>query len=79
VQRAMRLGRSMAEQGVRGRPSMHEDLLRHRRTEVDESIGEFVGAAARLGVPVPTILAAYRIIGGYEALVTKEATVDVCP
>lgn len=79
VQRAMQLGRSMAEQGVRGRPSMHDDLLRHRSTEVDESIGEFVRAAARLGVAAPALLAAYRIIRGYEALVTKEAPVHVCP
>ena len=79
VQRAMQLGRSMAEKAVRGRPSMHDDLLRHRRTEVDESIGEFVRAAARLGVAAPVLLAAYRIIRGYEALVTEEAPVDVCP
>jgi 2-dehydropantoate 2-reductase len=79
VHSAMQLGRSMAEQGVRSRPSMHEDLVRHRRTEVDESIGEFVRAAARLGVAAPALLAAYRIVRGYEALVTKEAPVDVCP
>lgn len=77
VERAMALGRTMAEQGVRGRPSMHDDLLRHRRTEVDESVGEFVAAATRLGVSAPTLTAAYRIIRGYEQMVTQEVAVDV--
>lgn len=77
VERAMGLGRSMAEHGVRGRPSMHDDLLRHRRTEVSESVGEFVSAATRLGVPTPTLFAAQRIIGCYEILVTEEVPADV--
>jgi 2-dehydropantoate 2-reductase len=79
VERAMQLGASMASAGVRGRPSMHDDLLRRRSTEVDESIGEFVGAAVRLGISTPTLLAAYRIVRGYECLVTEEVPVDVHP
>jgi 2-dehydropantoate 2-reductase len=80
VERAMHLGRSMADNGVRGRPSMHDDLLRRRPTEVNESIGEFVRAAERLGVAAPALLGAYRIVRGYEALVTEEeAPVDVHP
>jgi 2-dehydropantoate 2-reductase len=79
VERAMALGASMADAGVRGRPSMHDDLLRHRATEVDESIGEFVRAAERLGIATPALLAAYRIIRGFECLVTEEAPVDVHP
>jgi 2-dehydropantoate 2-reductase len=79
VERAMQLGRSMAENGVRGRPSMHDDLLRHRTSEVEESIGEFVRAAERLGVAASALLAAYRIVRSYESLVTEEAPVDVCP
>jgi 2-dehydropantoate 2-reductase len=77
VERALQLGRSMADNGVRGRPSMHDDLLRRRPTEVDESIGEFVRAAERLGVAAPALLGAYRIIRGYEALVTEEAPIHV--
>lgn len=77
VERAMALGRSMAEQGVRGRPSMHDDLLRHRRTEVQESVGEFVAAATRLGVAAPTLTAAHRIIRCYELMVTEGLAVDV--
>jgi 2-dehydropantoate 2-reductase len=79
VERALQLGRSMAHNGVRGRPSMHDDLLRGRHTEVDESIGEFVRAAERLGVAVPALLGAYRIVSGYQALVTEEVPVDVHP
>jgi 2-dehydropantoate 2-reductase len=79
VERALQLGRSMADNGVRGRPSMHDDLLRGRACEVDESIGEFVRAAERLGVAAPALLGAYRIVCGYEALVTEEAPVDVHP
>jgi 2-dehydropantoate 2-reductase len=79
VERAMQLGRSMGDNGVRGRPSMHDDLLRHRACEVDESIGEFVSAAERLGVAAPTLLGAYRIVRGYQAMVTEEAPVDVHP
>jgi len=76
VEQAMALGRSMADNGVRGRTSMHDDLLRRRPTEVDESIGEFVRTAKRLGIAVPTLQAAYRIVTGYEAM-AKEADVDV--
>lgn len=77
VERAMALGRSMADQGVRGRPSMHDDLLRGRRTEVGESVGEFVSAAARLGIEVPALTAAYRIIQCYELMATGEVPADV--
>jgi 2-dehydropantoate 2-reductase len=76
VERAMYLGRSMADAGVRGRPSMHDDLLRHKPTEADESIGEFVRAAARLGVAVPVLTAAHRIVASLE-LLTRAANVDV--
>jgi 2-dehydropantoate 2-reductase len=79
VERAMQLGRSMADNGVRGRPSMHDDLLQRRACEVDESIGEFVRAAERLGVAAPALLGAYRIVRGYQAMVTEEAPVDVHP
>jgi 2-dehydropantoate 2-reductase len=77
VARAMQLGRSMAADGIRARPSMHDDLLRHRATEVEESIGEFIRAASRLKIPTPTLLAAYRIARGYEFMVTEEVPVDV--
>jgi 2-dehydropantoate 2-reductase len=79
VEKAMRLGRSMADNGIRGRPSMHDDLLRHRACEVDESIGELVRAAERLGVAAPALLGAYRIVCGYQALATEEVPIDVHP
>lgn len=77
VQRAIALGRSMAERGVRGRPSMHEDLVRGRPTEVAESLGVLVGAADRLGVAIPTVRAAYRVVLTYEQLVTRKVLADV--
>lgn len=77
VQRAIALGRSMAELGVRGRPSMHEDLLRRRPTEVAESLGVLVAAADRFGVAIPTVRAAYRVVLTYEQLVTRKVHPDV--
>lgn len=64
------LGEQMAVAGMKGRPSLHDDLLRGRPTEVDESVAVFVAAADRLGVPVPTVRAALRVIRTLEALVT---------
>ena len=74
---AMELGRSMAAAGVRGRPSMHDDLLRRRPTEVEESIGAFVRAADRLAMDAPTLRAAYRIVRTYQTLVTEKVLPDV--
>jgi 2-dehydropantoate 2-reductase len=87
VEHAMALGGSMADNGVRGRPSMHDDLLRGKPTEVDVTIGEFIRAGARLGVEVPAVNAAYRIVTAYERLMAadgrsessvEEVDVEVC-
>jgi 2-dehydropantoate 2-reductase len=48
-------------------PSMLEDVLAHRRTEVDFIAGALVREAARHGVPVPVTAAAYQLIKGKEA------------
>ena len=44
---AMDLGRHMREQGFVGRPSLHDDLLRGRTTEVDYSLGAYLGGGRR--------------------------------
>ncbi len=70
---AMALGATMVANGVGGRPSLHEDLLRHRPTEVDDCIGEYLRAADRLGISTPTLRGAHRVISTLE-LLTKDAT-----
>jgi 2-dehydropantoate 2-reductase len=48
-------------------PSMLEDVLAHRQTEVEFIAGAVVREAARHGVQVPVTSAAYRLIKGKEA------------
>ena len=48
-------------------PSMLEDVLAHRQTEVEYIAGAVVREAARHGVAVPVTSAAYRLIKGKEA------------
>jgi 2-dehydropantoate 2-reductase len=66
VVQLMQLGRTMDEQGLRGRTSLHEDLLRGKETELDSCVGAYLAEAARLGVPVPTVLGAYRVVKAVE-------------
>ncbi len=47
-------------------PSMLEDVLAHRRTEVDFIGGALVREGLRLGVPTPLNAALYRLIKGKE-------------
>ena len=46
----------------RGTTSVHEDVRRGKKTEVDWIIKPFIDKGQELGVPVPTLTAAYRII-----------------
>jgi 2-dehydropantoate 2-reductase len=48
-------------------PSMLEDVLAHRHTEVEFIAGAVVAEAARLGVDVPVTAAVHRLIKGREA------------
>jgi 2-dehydropantoate 2-reductase len=52
----------MREKGSTGHPSMYEDVLRRRKTEVDFMLGPYVAAAEELGMDVPTLRVAYQII-----------------
>jgi 2-dehydropantoate 2-reductase len=47
-------------------PSMLEDVLAHRATEVDAITGALVREAERVGVPVPLNAAVYRLIKAKE-------------
>jgi 2-dehydropantoate 2-reductase len=48
-------------------PSMLEDVLARRPTEVDYITGALVREAQRLGVPAPLHTAMYRLVKGKEA------------
>lgn len=62
VQTMLGFAARMREQGYRGRTSMHDDVLRGRKTEADWIIKPFIDKAPELGLEVPTITACYRII-----------------
>ncbi len=76
---AMDLGRHMREQGFVGRPSLHDDLLRGRTTEVDYSLGAYLAEADARGVAVPTVRAAYRVVKSLEFWLTRAGGVEVHP
>ncbi len=63
---------SSRERGVIGRPSLHDDLLRGKETEVDYCLGAFLGEAEKRGVAVPTARATYRIVKTLEQLGRRE-------
>jgi 2-dehydropantoate 2-reductase len=58
----LEIGEQMRSAGVIGRPSLHDDLLRGRTTEVDVIVAPFLEEARKHDYPVPTVIAAYRII-----------------
>ena len=68
VDNAYALGTSMVANGIIGRPSLHEDIVRGRPTEVEDGLGTYLAAADRYQVAVPTARGAYRVIKTLEAL-----------
>jgi 2-dehydropantoate 2-reductase len=54
------------QRGFRHSPSMLEDVLARRPTEVDMITGSLVREAHRLGVPVPLHETMYRLIKAKE-------------
>jgi 2-dehydropantoate 2-reductase len=68
VDDAVALGAEMLCRGIIGRPSLHEDLVRGRPTELDDCLGAFLLAARERGIDVPTVRAAYRVIATLESL-----------
>jgi len=53
-------------------PSILQDLERGKRLEVDETLGDLVARGARLGIPVPTVDAAYRTLAAKSRLMQSE-------
>ncbi len=63
----MKLGERLQQQGMRGRTSMHEDVIRGKKTEVDFLLKPFLDKAQELGLQVPVLETAYRIIKTQDA------------
>nr|ART38585.1 G64 [uncultured bacterium] len=63
----MKLGERLKQQGMKGRTSMHEDVIRGKKTEVDFLLKPFLDKAAELGLQVPVLETAYRIIKTQDA------------
>ena len=61
VKTVIEIGSGMQKAGFKGRTSMHEDIVRGKKTEVEETIGPFVHKARELGIAIPTVDAVYRI------------------
>ena len=62
-----KIAAALRASGTEVRPSMHNDLLRGRTTEVDEITLPFLEAADEQGRDVPTLRGAYRVIKTLEA------------
>jgi 2-dehydropantoate 2-reductase len=65
-----KMGEELRARGSRATTSMHEDVLRGRKTEVEFILGPFVREGMRRGLSIPTLLAAYRIIKTLDAYLT---------
>jgi 2-dehydropantoate 2-reductase len=72
VDATLALGTGMVESGILGRPSLHEDVVRGRPTEVDDSLGAYLAEADRRGIAAPTARGAYRVIKALEELAVSE-------
>jgi 2-dehydropantoate 2-reductase len=79
VEQMAALGAQMRSDGFIGRPSLHDDLLRGRTTEVAWSIGAFLDIADERDLPVPTVRAAYRVIRSLEFWLTRLGGVEPRP
>ena len=67
VQTMLAMGKQLQDSGYKGTTSMHDDVLRGRKTEADYIIKPFIDKAPELGLEVPTITACYRIIKVLDA------------
>ncbi len=61
-------GTFFKEEAPNHKHSMLQDLERGKRLEVGETLGDLVARGARLGIPVPTIDAGYRMIAGMDRI-----------
>lgn len=62
VQSALGVGTYMEANNLRSRTSMHDDLLRGRKTEAEEIFRPFIEKAAELGLEIPTVMAVHRMM-----------------
>ncbi|MGQ0696856.1 MAG: ketopantoate reductase family protein [Panacagrimonas sp.] len=62
VQTMIGVGAYMETNNMRSRTSMHDDLLRGRKTEAEEIFRPFIDSAAELGLVIPTVTAVYRVM-----------------
>lgn len=67
VELMMQLGARLRAQGMKGRTSMHEDVIRGRKTEVDQILKPYLDKARELGIAVPVLESTYRIIKTQDA------------
>lgn len=70
---ALETGRFFREKAPLHKHSMLQDLERGKRLEIGETLGDLVARGARLGVPVPTVEAGYRMIAGMDRALRGEA------
>ncbi len=63
----MKLGERLKQQGMKGRTSMHEDVIRGKKTEVDFLLKPFLDKAAELGLQVPVLETVYRVVKTQDA------------
>ncbi|WP_293387017.1 ketopantoate reductase family protein [Nevskia sp.] len=62
VQSSIGVGTYMEANNMRSRTSMHDDLLRGRKTEAEEIFRPFIDKAAELGLSIPTVTAVHRVM-----------------
>jgi 2-dehydropantoate 2-reductase len=62
VQTMIGVGAYMEANNMRSRTSMHDDLLRGRKTEAEDIFRPFIDTAAELGLAIPTVTAVYRVM-----------------
>jgi 2-dehydropantoate 2-reductase len=63
-------GNALREGNNTGYPSMYEDVLRRRKTEIDYMLGPYLHAADEFGVEVPTLRVAYNIVKTVDRFLT---------
>jgi len=79
VEQAMALGRDMRSRNFIGRPSLHDDLLRGKTTELEFCVGAYLAEAGKHGLEVPTVLSAYRVVKSLEFWLERTCGVSVEP
>lgn len=62
VQSSIGVGTYLEANNTRSRTSMHDDLLRGRKTEAEEIFRPFIDKAVELGLAIPTVTAVYRVM-----------------